>query len=74
MCQPGTKERSGRESAMKAAPSVVRRDFWARAIDFDFLVEEGGIDRNDIALFEIVDGSEQTVQIVHDFYGGRPPE
>lgn len=53
---------------------LIGRDFWSRAVDFDFLVEEGVIERNDLALFEIVDGSQQAIQIVHDFYGGRPPE
>lgn len=53
---------------------LIGRDFWSRAIDFDFLVEEGVIERNDIALFQIVECSAQAVQIVHDFYGGRPPE
>jgi len=53
---------------------LIGREFWSRAVDFNFLVEEGVIERDDLALFEIVDGSEQAVQIVHDFYGGRPPE
>lgn len=53
---------------------LIGRDFWTRAIDFDFLVEEGLVGRDDIALFQIVDRAEQAVQIVHDFYGGRPPE
>ncbi len=53
---------------------LIGRDFWARAIDFDFLVEEGVVHPDDIALFQIVDHAEQAVQIVHDFYGGRPPE
>lgn len=53
---------------------LIGRDFWTRAIDFDFLVEEGVVDPDDIALFQIVDHGEQAVQIVHDFYGGRPPE
>lgn len=53
---------------------LIGREFWVRAIDFDFLVEEGVIERDDIALFRIVDGSEHAVQIIHDFYGGRPPE
>lgn len=53
---------------------LIGRGFWSRAVDFDFLVEEGIIERDDVALFQIVDGSEQAVQIVHDFYGGRPPE
>lgn len=53
---------------------LIGRDFWSRAIDFDFLVEEGVVDREDVTLFEIVDRSEQAVQVIHDFYGGRPPE
>lgn len=53
---------------------LIGRDFWTRAIDFDFLVEEEVVDPNDIALFQVVDGSEQAVQIIHDFFGGRPPE
>ncbi len=53
---------------------LIGRDFWTRAIDFDFLVEEGVVDPDDVALFKIVDRADQAVQIVHDFYGGRPPE
>jgi len=53
---------------------LIGRDFWTRAIEFDFLVEEGVVDPDDIAMFQIVDRADQAVQIVHDFYGGRPPE
>lgn len=37
------------------------------------LLEEGVIGPGDIALFQIVDRADQAVQIVHDFYGGKPP-
>lgn len=53
---------------------LIGRDFWTRAIDFNFLVEEGVIDQDDIAMFQIADCSEQAIQIVREFYGGRPPE
>jgi predicted Rossmann-fold nucleotide-binding protein len=53
---------------------LIGRDFWSRAIDFNFLVEEGVIDQDDITLFQIADCSEQAIQIVYKFYGGRPPE
>lgn len=38
------------------------------------LQEEGAVDRGDIALFQFADRADQAVQIVHDFYGARPPE
>lgn len=53
---------------------LIGPDFWSRAIDFDFLVDQGVIDHDDLSLFRTVDGSEQAVQIIHDFYSGRAPE
>ncbi len=53
---------------------LIGRDFWARAIDFDFLVEEGVVHPGDIALCQIVDHADEAIEIIHDFYGGRPPE
>lgn len=38
------------------------------------LLEEGVVGPGDIALFQIVDRADQAVQIVHDSYGGKPPE
>ena len=52
---------------------LIGQDFWTRAIDFPFLTEEGVINAEDITLFQIVDHADQAVQIIHDFYGGRPP-
>lgn len=51
---------------------LIGRDFWTRAIDFTFLVEEGVVDAKDIALFQIVEHADQAIQIIHDFYGGKP--
>lgn len=53
---------------------LIGSDFWHRAINFDFLVEDGMIAREEIALFRIVDRAEQAIQIIHEFYGGKPPE
>lgn len=61
----------------KIAPipvALIGRDFWSRAIDFDFLVEEGVVDPEDIRLFQVVDYVDEAIQVIHDFYGGRPPE
>ena len=52
---------------------LIGEAFWRRAIDFDFLVEEGMIASTDRELFQIVDSADQAVQIIDRFYGGRPP-
>lgn len=44
----------------RRAPVVlVGRDFWRKAVDFDWLVESGVIVREDLGLFDIVDTPEQ---------------
>ncbi len=53
---------------------LVGRDYWAKGVNFDFLVEEEFIDADDIASFEIVDSAEDAVRVIHGFYGGEPPE
>ncbi len=50
------------------------REFWSRAIDFDFLVAEGMISPQDIELFKSAETAEQAVSILKDFYGGLPPD
>lgn len=50
------------------------REFWSKAIDFDFLVAEGMIARRDRDLFSFVETAEQAVSILKDFYGGQPPD
>ena len=50
------------------------REFWSRAIDFDFLVAEGMIAAQDRALFRFVETAEQAVAILKEFYGGHPPD
>ncbi len=53
---------------------LVGKEFWSRAIDFEFLVEEGTIGSADTGLFEIVDTAEEAVKVIYDFYGGGVPE
>lgn len=48
-------------------------EFWRRAVNFDFLVEEGMIDAADAALFTVVEKAEDAVAVLHDFYQGTPP-
>ena len=43
-------------------------DFWRRAIDFDFLVNEGVIAPEDKELFYLVEKAEEAWQIIRNFY------
>lgn len=48
-------------------------EFWRRAVNFDFLIEEGMIGAADAALFTVVEKAEEAVAVLHDFYQGTPP-
>jgi len=47
---------------------LIGSDFWRRAIDFQFLVDEGVLEQSRIDLFSVVDTAEQAVDIIADFY------
>lgn len=60
---------------MQSLPIILfGREFWSRAIDFDFLVAEGMIAAQDRTLFRFVETAEQAVSILREFYGGHPPD
>jgi len=48
--------------------------FWRQALNFTFLIEEGMISAADAELFTTVEKAEEAVAVLHDFYGGAPPE
>lgn len=52
---------------------LVGKQFWQRLVDFDFLVEEGMISRDDLELFSVVDSADEAVAVLRDFYKGMPP-
>lgn len=52
---------------------LVGPEFWRRAIDFEYLVEEGFIGAQDVQLFTRVDTAEEIVAVIQGFYGGKPP-
>lgn len=52
---------------------LVGTEFWSRVIDFDYLVEEEFIAAQDADLVARVDTAEQIIDVIHNFYGGRPP-
>ncbi|MDA3869333.1 MAG: TIGR00730 family Rossman fold protein [Gammaproteobacteria bacterium] len=59
---------------VKRMPVVlVGERFWRRVIDFEFLVEEGMIGRQDIDIFTIVDTADEAIAVLQDFYQGVPP-
>lgn len=53
---------------------LVGSEFWRRAVDFDYLVEEGFIAPQDVQLVTCVDLAEDIVAVLEEFYDGRPPD
>jgi len=47
---------------------LVGREYWQRAIDFEFLVDEGFIEARDAALFEIVDTGAEAAALIRRRY------
>jgi len=47
---------------------LIGRDFWQRAVNFDFLMDEGNITREERDLFTIVDNAGEAIEILHNFY------
>lgn len=52
---------------------LVGTDFWHKAINFEFLIEEGFVSAQDAQLFTVVDKAEEIVATLQTFYGGKPP-
>ena len=44
------------------------REFWSRAIDFDFLLLEGVIDPKERGLFHVVEKADEAWKIIREFY------
>jgi predicted Rossmann-fold nucleotide-binding protein len=47
---------------------LIGKEFWQRAIDFEFLVDELMLDHDCIELFSIVETAAEAVDIIADFY------
>lgn len=59
---------------MKRVPIIlVGSDFWSEAINFDFLVSQRFINREDCELFEIVNTAEEIMSALQKFYLGVYP-
>lgn len=46
-------------------------DFWSKAVNFDFLVEEGVISPADKNIFRVVDTAEEAHAIIRDFFDSQ---
>ena len=53
---------------------LVGVEFWAKAVNFDFLIEEGYIGAQDLELFSLVNTAEEIITTLQKFYGGKPPK
>jgi predicted Rossmann-fold nucleotide-binding protein len=47
---------------------LIGREFWSRAVDFPYLVQEGVIDPEDKDLFCFAETSDEILQIIADWY------
>ena len=52
---------------------LVGKPFWQKAVNFEFLVEEGVIEAADVGLFSLVDSADEAVALLQDYYQGAPP-
>lgn len=50
---------------------LVSREFWSRAIDVDFLVDEGMIGSGDRDLLTVVETADEVIAELEDFYGNH---
>ena len=59
---------------MERVPFILfGRDFWSRAIDLDFLAEQGTISPGDTELITFVDTADEAWETITSFYGiGKP--
>ena len=58
---------------IKPVPVVLLgKEYWQRLIDFDFLVEQGAIDKTDLNLFNIVDSVEEAWEILASSWQVNP--
>lgn len=73
MCDAGRIKQHLRHNLPRREYGVLITGFWRRAVDFDYLVEEGFISAQDVRLFTCVDAAEEIVAALEAFYGGKPP-
>ncbi|MCD6734632.1 MAG: LOG family protein, partial [Burkholderiaceae bacterium] len=52
---------------------LVGTEFWRRAVDFDYLLDEGFVGASDLQLFARADTAEEIIAVLEAFYGGQPP-
>ena len=51
---------------------LVGSEYWERAVNFELLVEEFYIDKDDTELVSIVETAEEALSVITEFYAGHP--
>lgn len=60
---------------IKAIPIILLgKEYWNRAINFNFLIDEGYVDKDDLNLFQIVDTAREAIHLICEFYDEIPPK
>jgi uncharacterized protein (TIGR00730 family) len=52
---------------------LVGKNWWNKMINWEFFVDEGVIDPEDLDLFSVVDTAQEAVDAIYAFYGGGVP-
>jgi predicted Rossmann-fold nucleotide-binding protein len=52
---------------------LVGREFWARAVNFEFLVDQGMILADDLKLLTVVETADEALAVLVDFYREQSP-
>jgi len=53
---------------------LIGRDFWSKAINFEFLADEHVISPDDLSLFQVVDHADEAIGVINSFYEGNWPD
>jgi len=52
---------------------LMGKEYWSKAVNFEFLAEEGFISKQDLSLFKVTETAEEAVKFINDFHHGIPP-
>jgi uncharacterized protein (TIGR00730 family) len=53
---------------------LIGRDFWSKAVNFEYLADEHMIAREDLSLFHVVEHAYEAIEVINSFYEGNWPE
>ncbi len=56
------------KKSIKIPVVLVCAEYWRRVVDFDFLLQEGVVSKEDIGIYKIVDNANEAWQYIEDWY------